>query len=303
MANEPDNAQKDSSQHDPKHDPRPLTARSRVAELLARHSLAADKAFGQNFLVDEAALKAVVDAAAITPSDTVLEIGPGLGVLTRELARRAARVVTVELDAALLPVLGETLVGLDNVELVAGDGLAYDTSGLPPGSLLVANLPYNVATAIIGRTLEATRFKRLVTLVQREVAERLVAAPGSPAFGALSLLVAHFASGRIVRHVPPGAFMPPPKVTSSIVRLDVDPDAKPAPALFRLIRRGFAHRRKTLKRNLLYAGYEPVPLAAAMSAAGLDERVRAEVLGLAEFERLLDLLPVIDPPAGGTITM
>ncbi|HZJ09022.1 MAG TPA: 16S rRNA (adenine(1518)-N(6)/adenine(1519)-N(6))-dimethyltransferase RsmA [Trueperaceae bacterium] len=267
-----------------------LTARGRVKSLLDKYSLHATKGFGQNFLVDEAALNAVVTAAAIEPDDTVFEVGPGLGVLTRELAARAAKVVSVELDSALLPLLDETLAGLENVELVNGDALTFDLTTLPSGSLLVANLPFNVATPVIARALESLRFERLVFLVQREVAERLVAAPGTPPFGALSLLVAHFASGRIVRDVPPGAFMPPPKVTSSVVRLDVHESARPRPELFALIRRSFAHRRKTLKRNLAYAGYPPEMVNAAMAGAGLDDRVRAETLDLATFARLLDAL-------------
>lgn len=277
-----------------KHQSNPLTNRSEVGRLLAKYSLAADKSFGQNFLVDEAALEAIVGAAQITADDTVFEVGPGLGALTRELAGRAARVVSVELDAGLLPVLAETLANVDNVELIAGDALDFDLGSLPSGSLLVANLPYNVATVLIARALAAQRFRRLVFLVQREVAERLVASPGSPAFGAMSLLVAHFADGKVVRHVQPGAFLPPPKVVSSIVRLNVDPTATPQPELFRLIKRGFAHRRKTLKRNLAYAGYPAAAVKSALEDAGLDERVRAETLGLPAFTKLLALLPDID---------
>lgn len=267
-----------------------LTARAYVKHLLDKYSLGTDKGLGQNFLVDEAALRAVVSAADIAPGHTVFEVGPGLGVLTRELAERATKVVSVELDAGLMPLLAETLAGFDNVELVNGDALSFDLDSLPPRSLLVANLPYNVATPIIARCLESLRFERLVFLVQREVAERLVAEPGTGPFGALSLLVAHYARGRIVKHVPPGAFMPPPKVTSSVVRLDVDATARSHPELFRLIRQAFAHRRKTLARNLVYAGYEPHVVRSALAAAGIDERARAEILDLPAFERLLAAL-------------
>lgn len=271
-------------------EPLRLTARAQVRALLEKYSLHATKGFGQNFLVDEAALQSIVAAAAIEPDDTVFEVGPGLGVLTRELAARAAKVVSVELDSQLLPLLEETLAGLDNVELLKGDALTFDLATLPSGSLLVANLPYNVATAIVSRALQSQRFRRLVFLVQREVAERLVAAPGTPAFGALSLLVAHFASARIVRNVSPGAFMPPPKVTSSVVRLDVKDAAEPRPELFTLIRQSFAHRRKTLLRNLAYAGYPEPVITRAMAAVGLEGRVRAEALDLPTFERLLEAL-------------
>ena len=147
----------------------------------------ADKSFGQNFLVDAAALSAIVGAAELTEDDTVLEIGPGLGVLTRELAARSGRVLSVELDERLLPVLVETLADLDNVRLIHGDGLTFDLSQLPENSLFVANLPYNVGTPILLRALESSRFKRLVFLVQKEVAERLTAGPSTPAYGALSL--------------------------------------------------------------------------------------------------------------------
>ena len=150
---------------------KPLTARSRVAELLERHGLRADKGFGQNFLVDEAALRAIVDAAELAPGDRVLEVGPGLGVLSHALAERGAHVTSVELDRRLLPVLAETLADLErlpgagSVEVVEGDAMRFDLARLPQGAKLVANLPYNVATAIVARALESGRFSRLVFLV------------------------------------------------------------------------------------------------------------------------------------------
>ena len=269
---------------------RPLTAPSRIQALLRRHGLTPDKGFGQNFLVDASALRAIVDAAEVSPADTVFEAGPGLGVLTRALAERAARVVSVELDRRLMPVLAETLAGIDNVELVEGDAVRFDYASLPEGALLVANLPYNAATAVLTHALESGRFRRLVFLVQREVAERMTARPSTPAFGALTLVVAHFGSARIVRNVPPGVFLPPPKVTSSVVRIDVHPDARPDPALFALIHQGFAHRRKTLVKNLIRAGYPRERAERALAQLGLDPRVRAEALELARFEALLRAL-------------
>lgn len=168
--------------------------------------------------------------------------------------------------------------------------MRFDLARLPQGAKLVANLPYNVATAIVARALESGRFSRLVFLVQREVADRLTAKPEEPAYGALSLLVARFGRARTVRLVPPGAFFPPPKVTSAVVRVDVDPAAEPDPELFALIHQGFAHRRKTLKRNLLYAGYPAERVDAALAELGLDPRVRAEALDLTTFERLRERL-------------
>lgn len=271
--------------------PASLTAPSQVAALLRRHGLTPDRGFSQNFLVDAAVLSAIVDAAAIGPEDTVFEVGPGLGVLTRALAARARRVVSVELDRRLLAVLDETLLGLANVELVQGDAARFDYAALDPGALLVANLPYSVATAVVARALESCRFVRLVFLVQREVADRLTATAGTPAYGALTLLVQHFGRARSLRRVAPGAFLPPPKVTSSVVRIDVHADAVPDPGLFALVRTAFAHRRKTLAKNLILAGFERETVAAALVQADCDPRVRAEALGLADFRRLRDALP------------
>ncbi len=271
-----------------------------MRDLLRRHGLSADRSFGQNFLVDPSVLAAVVAAARLEPHHTVLEVGPGLGTLTRELAKHAGRVIAVELDRRLLPVLEETLAGLDNVQVVHGDALRFDLSGLPDLSVLAANLPYNVATPVIARALESGRFERLACLVQLEVGERLVAAPGDEAFGALSLLVAHHAAARLAKVVPPGAFVPPPKVRSAVVAMDVDPSARPAPDLFALISASFAHRRKTLKRNLAFAGYDVAQVEGAIAAVGLDPQVRAERLGLPEFERLLGVLGPVPQEGGRT---
>ncbi len=271
-----------------------LTSRGVVTDLLARHGLRPDKSFGQNFLVDQAALMAVVEAADITADQTVLEFGPGLGVLTRELAERAGRVVAVELDSRMLPVLNETLAGLDNVTVLHQDALEFDYSQLEAGSSLVANLPYNVATRLVSDALESGRLARVVAMVQREVAERMRADVGQTGFGAYSLLTEHFARARIVRDVAPGCFLPPPAVTSSIIRLDVRPDARPDAALFRLIRRSFAHRRKTLRKNLMMAGYPAATVLHAMASLQLDNRVRAEELSLERFRLLLAALESAD---------
>jgi len=277
------------------HEPS-LTAPARVQDLLRRHGLTPDKGFGQNFLVDASALRAIVDAAEIGPGDTVFEAGPGLGVLTRVLAQRARRVVSVELDRRLKPALTETLAGLHNVELLEGDAVRFDFAALPEGALLVANLPYNAATAVLTRALESARFQRLVFLVQREVADRLTAAPGTHAYGSLSLLVRHFGSARQIRRVPPGAFLPPPKVTSSVVRIDVRAGARADPELFAFIRTCFAHRRKTLVKNLTMAGRARHRVEAALQRLGLDDRVRAEALGLDAFRELLHVMQEGEDP-------
>lgn len=261
-----------------------------IAGLLRQHGLWADKSFGQNFLIDHSVLQSILAAADITRADTVLEIGPGLGVLTRELAQRAAQVVAIELDQRLIGVLRETLADWPNITLVQGDALRYDVTALPQGALLVANLPYNVATPLLVSALESTRFKRLVVMVQREVADRLSATAGERAYGALSLVVAHFGKARKVRDVKPTAFLPPPSVMSSVVRIDVDAEARPHSELFTLIHEGFRHRRKTLRKNLLMAGYEADKVAAGFDRLGLSPMVRAEALDLTTFEALWRLL-------------
>ncbi len=267
-------------------DPGPLTALGVVRGLLARHGVGADPHFGQNFLVDDAALRAIVAAADLGPEDEVWEVGPGLGTLTRELARRAKRVVAVELDRRMLPVLAETLAPWPHVEVRHADALHVDFGAAAPGALFVANLPYNVGTAVLSRVLTAGRFGRAVVLVQREVGDRLVAAPGSPAYGSLSLWVAHHGRARVVRLVPPGAFHPPPKVTSAVVRIDLDRDAVPDERTFLLVRDAFRHRRKTLVANLRAVGQPAEHVRAVLEAQGLDPRVRAEALDLATFRRL-----------------
>lgn len=269
---------------------KPLSSPARVRALLERHGIDPNKGLGQNFLVDAAALQAIVAAADLAPNDTVFEVGPGLGVLTLELAKRAGRVVSVELDRRLLPALRETLTGLINVEVVHGDALAVDLTTLPQGSLMVANLPYNIATPLIVRALKSGRFARLVCLVQREVAERLCANPGETGFGALSLIVRHFAHARRVRDVKPSAFYPPPEVTSSVVRLDVISGQKVDAPTFALIRHAFAHRRKTLHKNLTMAGYPKDDVQDALEALGLKPQVRAEALPLEIFRALADRL-------------
>jgi len=180
-----------------------LTSPRVVRELLQRHGLTADKSLGQHFLIDRAPLGAIVSAAELAPDDEAWEVGPGLGTLTVELARRVRRVVTVELDRRLLPLLAETLAPWPHVEVVRADALRVDLERAAAGAVFVANLPYQVGTGVLSRVLACGRFRRAVVLVQKEVADRLVAAPGSAPYGSLSLWVAHHGRARIVRRVPP----------------------------------------------------------------------------------------------------
>jgi 16S rRNA (adenine1518-N6/adenine1519-N6)-dimethyltransferase len=277
--------------------PPDLGSAREVRALLARHGLRPDKGFGQNFLIDRQALASVVAAADPPPGATVLEVGPGLGVLTRALAERGARVLALELDARLLPALRETTDRYpERVEVRRLDALRFDHREMPAGSFLASNLPYQIATALLAEALASGRYRRIGVLVQREVAERIVAGPGDPGFGAFSLVCRHYAEARIVRTVAPGCFLPPPKVTSAVVRIEPRPGVAPDPATFALIRAGFRHRRKTLRWNLTAAGLAPERVAAALQELGLDPRVRAEALDLDTWRALRARLPSPEPP-------
>ncbi len=266
--------------------PPDLGSAREVRALLARHGLSPDKNLGQNFLVDRRALAAVVEAADPPPGASVLEVGPGLGALTRALAERGTRVLALELDARLLPALRETSEHFDDVEVRRMDAMRFDHAEMPAGSYLIANLPYGIATALLAEALASGRYRRMAVLVQREVAERIAAAPGDPGFGAFSLICRHWAKATIVRTVAPGCFLPPPKVTSAIVRLEPRPDARADPVTFARIREGFRHRRKTLRKNLAAAGHDAVAIDAALVERGLDPRVRAEALDLEQWRAL-----------------
>jgi len=275
-----------------------LTAPSVLTRLLRRHGLRADKRFGQHFLIDPSVIDAVVRAAQVSTGDQVWEVGPGVGVLTRALAGRASEVVAIELDRRLLPLLEETLAGTANVRVLCQDALQVDFGQAEPGSCFAANLPYNVGTAVLVRVLTSGRFDRIGVLVQREVAERLVATPGTAAYGSLSLLIAHHGRAAIERRVPPGAFLPAPAVTSAVVRIELDEGVAPDPATFAVVWAGFRHRRKTLRANLRLAGVQDDIATAALAALGLDPRVRAEALDLDTFRALAARLPAFDPPNG-----
>lgn len=272
-----------------------LTRPSVVAGLLRAHGLRARKRFGQNFLIDENILGKIVDAAALDPSDTVLEVGAGLGALTAALADRAGQVVAVEVDRDLIPILEESVGRLPNVRLVHGDilRLALDQL-LPAGALsykVVANLPYYITSPVLMKFLGAERpWSRLVFMVQREVAARLTAAPGTKAYGALTVVLRFSAEVTTVARVPRTAFLPAPEVDSAIVLLTPRPaPLPPGPVrdtFFAAVRAGFGQRRKTLANALCGAGFPPEAVAAALAEAGLTESRRAETLDLQDFVRL-----------------
>jgi 16S rRNA (adenine1518-N6/adenine1519-N6)-dimethyltransferase len=276
-----------------------------VPALLRRFDLKPRKSLGQNFLVDEGALAKVAAAAELTAADIVLEIGPGLGSLTRHLAQAAARVVAVELDQNLLAPLRYVLADYPNVEIVHGDilNLQPSTFNLPAGYKVVANIPYYITSAVIRHLLEAhARPDRIVLTVQKEVAQRLCAAPG--AMSLLAVSVQFYSEPRIVARISAGAFYPQPEVDSAVVRLDVR--ARPAvdvpdtETFFRIVRAGFGQKRKQL-RNALSAGLGLSGKAAEalLAQAGIDPRRRAETLTLDEWGKLARVWQAaVQSPAG-----
>lgn len=262
-----------------------------VRALLAEHGLRPSRRLGQHFLADPNTARRIVRLAGVDSGDRVLEIGPGLGSLTLALRERGCDVLALEVDRRLAGVLEEVVAGDEGVRVVTGDALAVDLDSLLNADRwrCVSNLPYNVATPVVIRLLEeAPSVQSALVMVQREVADRLVAAPGSAAYGAPSVRVAYYADARIVGIVPRAVFVPVPKVDSALVEL-VRRDAPPVDVpsqgrLFELVRAGFAHRRKMLRRTLRPALGERT--ADVLTAAGVDPRARAESLGLSEWAAL-----------------
>jgi 16S rRNA (adenine1518-N6/adenine1519-N6)-dimethyltransferase len=255
-----------------------------IQSLLREHGIRPSRALGQNFLADPNTARRIARLAGVGPGDHVLEIGPGVGSLTLALVEQGARVLALELDRHLVPVLHEVLAAAD-VTVEQGDALTWDyaTRLRDADWSCVSNLPYNVAVAVVMRLLQdAPTVKRMLVMVQREVGERIAASPGSKAYGAVSLKVAYYAAARIVGAVPPTVFVPRPKVDSVLVQLDrrvAPPVAVPATDdLFALVNAGFAQRRKMLRRALvpmLGARTEPV-----LERAGVAPTARAEQLDL-----------------------
>lgn len=260
--------------------------------LLKKYGLRPHKGLGQNFLQDPIALDKIVAAADIQPTDTVLEIGPGLGSLTRYLAASAKAVVAVELDQHLLPPLKAVLAPYDNVRLIRGDILELSPSDLIQEQeyVVAANVPYYITSAIIRHLLESpAKPRRIVLTVQKEVAKRICEKPGDLSLLALSVQV--YGSPRIVAHIPAGAFFPAPNVDSSVLAIEIYPapliSTELLDTFFQLIKAGFGQKRKTL-RNSLSSGLAISPTKAAdlLTQAGIDPQRRAETLNMDEWSKL-----------------
>ena len=278
-----------------------LCNRRNIEALLARHGFRFSKSMGQNFLIEDWVPRDTAEACGADESIGVLEVGPGIGPLTRELAKRAGKVVSVELDPRLYPVLAETMAGFDNFTLVEGDIMKQDLSalvaehfdGLRP--VLCANLPYNITTPLLTNCVKAGCFTSITVLIQKEVAQRICARPGSAEYGAFSLLMQYYTVPGLLFTVPNTCFVPMPKVTSAVIRCitrEKPPVSVRSEAmLWRTVKAGFALRRKTLV-NSLQTGFSlsKQELARILNDCGLAADIRGERLALQEYARLSDAL-------------
>ena len=274
-----------------------------IQELIRTHHFSVQKKFGQNFLVDANILEGIVEAAEITKQDTVLEIGPGMGSLTEPLLMAADRVIAVEVDPLLIPILKENLKEYENLTLIHGDILKLDLKEILPAgkkAKVVANLPYYITTPIVMQLLEnQEQIESITVMVQKEVAQRMKEGPGTKAYGALSLAVQYYAKPELVMTVSKHCFLPKPDVDSAVIRLDIfAPEDRPVqvkdPAfLFRLIRAAFNQRRKTLLNALQNDAGTRIPKEKTLEALqkmDKPETIRGEALTLSEFGTLSDLL-------------
>ena len=272
-----------------------------IRAVLGRHGFHFSRSLGQNFLTDASVPRRIAEMSGAAEAKNVVEVGPGMGCLTAELCRRAEKVVAVELDRALLPVLDETLAEFDNFEVVQGDVLALDLAALcrekfgDGRAVACANLPYYITTPAITALLESGAFEQVTVMVQKEVAQRICAAPGTAAYSAFTIYVQYHAAAEILFDVPADCFVPRPKVDSAVLRLR--PLKEPAvktqdeKLFFALVRAAFNMRRKTLVNALgpvLGSSMGKEEITELVLSVGLDARVRGERLSLQDFARLAD---------------
>lgn len=275
-----------------------LTQPKVIKDIVAKFGFSFSKGLGQNFLLDKNVLKDIVEAAE--PEEGVLEVGPGFGVLTKELAMASQKVVTIELDKRLFPVLDYTLSEFDNVKIVEGDILKINLNNLLKEEFkdkkisVAANLPYYITTPIITMLLEGKYpIKKVVVMVQKEVAKRLCAEAGSKDYGAISVLCRYFTNPRIVTIVPAESFYPPPKVDSAVVCLDIcekpNVTVKDEKMFFKVVKGAFSQRRKTLLNCLSsHFGIDKEKTAAIIEKCGIEPGIRGEKLDIDDFARLAD---------------
>lgn len=283
-----------------------LTSLQTINYIKKKYGFNMSKGLGQNFLCDPNVLEQIVGAAALAKDSGALEIGPGIGVLTAQLAKNTKKTVAVEIDSRLLTVLGETLSEYNNIEIINADIMKTDIAKLIQNHFadctsasVVANLPYYITTPILTRLLETPRLnvKNIVVMVQKEVAQRLCAQPGTKSYSALSVLVAYHCAAEIITVVPASSFAPPPRVDSAVVRLSMLAEPPVCPldekAFFKTVRAAFGQRRKTLVNALcgsnMYA-HSKEEIQNIITGLGFKKTVRGEELSLAEFCMLSDAL-------------
>lgn len=273
-------------------------------QTIKKYEFAFQKKFGQNFLIDDHVITKIINAAEITKDDLVLEIGPGIGTMTQYLAESAGKVIAVEIDKNLIPILGETLAEYDNVTIINEDILKLDINRLVEEEndgkpiKVVANLPYYITTPIIMGLFEShVPLQSITVMVQKEVADRMQVGPGSKDYGALSLAVQYYAKPYIAANVPPNCFIPRPGVGSAVIRLTryEEPPVmvKNESLMFKLIRASFNQRRKTLQNGIANSPelpYSKAQVEKALEKMGLAANVRGESLTLAEFAKLSDTI-------------
>jgi len=276
---------------------------NRTKEIVKQHGFKFSKSLGQNFLIDGNILNKIVDGAGITEEDNVLEVGPGIGSLTQFLAERAKKVLAVEIDSSLLPILGKTLREYNNVEVINKDILKVDLNKLIEEHFpdkkpkVVANLPYYVTTPIIMKFLEEKiGIDSLVVMIQKEVAERMQAGPNTKDYGSLSIAVQYYCNPKILFKVPPSVFVPPPKVESTVIKLDVRDkplvDVLDEKLFFNIIRDSFGKRRKTLL-NALSTGnlkLDKELIRESLIFLNINESIRGEALSIGQFAEIANYI-------------
>lgn len=272
-----------------------IASREVTQHILKVFHLRASKKLGQNFLIDAAVVRGIVEAAELQEGERVLEIGPGIGTLTQGLAESGVQVTAVELDKKLPAVLAETLKGYENVRIVQGDILKTDIRELMGDApfKVAANLPYYITTPILMALLEQRLpIRKIVTMVQKEVAERMIAPPGSKTYGALSVAVQYYTAPEIVLDVPPKSFIPAPEVDSVVIACKVRGEppvtVRDEKLFFRVVKAAFGQRRKTLSNALKGAGFLKDEVQEALEKAGIEAARRGETLSLEEFAQLAD---------------
>ena len=269
-----------------------------IKALLSRHGFRFSKSMGQNFLIEGWVPRDIAEASGAGPDTGVLEIGPGIGPLTVQLARRAAKVAAIELDRTLYPILAETLAPYPNAEVVPGDAMKLDLAALVSDKfsgltvIACANLPYNITTPVLTALIEAGCFASITVMIQREVALRICAAPGSSDYGAFSVFCQYHTQPELLFEVGPECFLPAPKVTSAVIhcRSRKPPAEVDDPKhFFQVVRAAFAQRRKTLLNSLssaLGGTYQKEAIANAIAQCGLPENIRGERLSISDFAAL-----------------